>query len=308
MKLKNILTVGSINVDLSINSNETPKFGMTVYGDLMISCGGKGVNQAIAAAKCSADVRFLGCVGNDAYADMTVENLKSNNVRTEEILHCDGNTGVAVITVSDGKNMIVIDKGANYKLLPEQINAKEYLFEWADYVVMQFEIPIESVVQSAVLAHKHNACVVLNPAPYMDIPEILTENTDIIIPNEFEAGLMVGFEIKSEKDAEKALKILMKKYKNVIITLGGKGCIYSDKNEIKRQLAFNVNAVDTTAAGDSFIGGFVYSMSRGNDLSNSVEFATAVSAITVSRRGASVSIPTYKEAEDFLKLKKEAVN
>lgn len=295
--MKNILIIGSINIDLVINTDILPKLGETVHGkNFMTSYGGKGANQAVAVAKLYGEADMIGAVGCDEFGKLLKANLEANHVLTNGVKIADTNSGVAVITVCGGDNHIILDGGANDEVSPAWIDANLDLIKNADIVIFQLEIPMDTIIYAAKKAKEYGCKVLLNPAPAAKLPEELLSFTDIIIPNEHEAAIITGY-----TNEEEALKALWNDgNRTVIITLGEKGCLYNDGTTIKTQKAFSVKAVDSTAAGDSFIGGYCSMIAEGKAMDEAVRFATAVSAITVSRPGASASIPTRKEAEDFL--------
>ena len=304
--MNKILVVGSVNIDLVITTERIPKLGETVSGSgFSTICGGKGANQAVAIAKSGGDVTMLGCVGDDLYGEMAVSSLMHAGVNAEHVKKCERTpTGVAVITVCGGDNHIILDAGANGLMTSKMITENEELFRKADIVVLQLEIPIDAVACAARLAKKHGCTVVLNPAPYQSLPKELIENTDLFIPNEFEAAQVVGFEIKGEEQVKKAICALEKMgIRQPVITLGAEGSAFRHEGEIIFQPAFKVTAVDTTAAGDTFIGGICASICEGKTLKESIRYASAASAIAVSRFGASVSVPNAAEVKAFLKNK-----
>ena len=296
--MKNILVIGSINIDLVIHTDILPKLGETLHGNnFMTAYGGKGANQAVAVAKLYGKTDMIGAVGHDEFGKLLKGNLEANHVRTEGVKIADTNSGVAVITVCGGDNHIILDGGANNEVSPAWIDANLHLIKDADIVIFQLEIPMETIIYAAKKAKAYGCKVLLNPAPAAKLPEELLAYTDIIVPNEHEAAIITGYE--NEEEALKALYDNGKR--NVIITLGGKGCIYNDGTAIKTQKPFKVKAVDSTAAGDSFIGGYCSALCEGKTMEEAIRFATAVSAITVSRSGASVSIPTREEVDAFMK-------
>jgi ribokinase len=299
--MKNILIIGSINIDLVINTDILPKLGETIHGrNFMTAYGGKGANQAVAVAKLYGKADMIGAVGSDEFGKLLKGNLEANHVETKGVKIADTNSGVAVITVCGGDNHIILDGGANDAVSPAWIDENLDLIKNADIVIFQLEIPMETIIYAAKKAKECGCKVLLNPAPAAKLPEELLAYTDIIIPNEHEAAIITGHE--NEVDALKAL--YDNGNRNVIVTLGSKGCIYNDGKEIKSQTPFKVKAVDSTAAGDSFIGGYCSALCEGKTMEEAIRFATAVSAITVSRPGASVSIPTRTEVEEFLKNQK----
>lgn len=297
--MSRILVVGSINMDLTIETERMLKLGETISGkNFKTLAGGKGANQAVAASRLGGDVKFLGAVGEDSYGKELLENLENENIKFEGSVLEGTTTGIAVITVCGGDNCIILDGGANMKITPDTVRAKRCLFEWADFVVFQLEIPLDTVLCGAKLARECGAKVVLNPAPAQNLPDEIYKNTDIIIPNETEAEIITGIAIKDKNDCEKAVSELRSRgVEQVIITLGDKGCVYNKESEIIFKDPIETTVVDTTAAGDSFIGSVCVALGNGKTIDEAVDYATKVSSITVSRRGASVSIPYANEIE-----------
>ncbi len=301
--MKNVLVIGSINVDYVIHTERLPKLGETLTGsDFAMNFGGKGANQAIALAKTGCNVKMLGAVGTDLSGKLALENLKKFNVDTTDVMVTDDPTGAAVITVCGGDNHILLDIGANARVLPHTIEERESLFDWADYVVMQYEIPMESVLFAARMTKQHHKKFILNPAPVKEADAELFQYVDIIIPNEFEAQLLTGISPEDETSTTAALRALQALgCKEALITLGKRGCAYTDNGNVAYGGTYPVKVVDTTAAGDSFIGGLCKCLCDGKSMQEAVSYASAVSSITVSRPGAGVSIPTSEEVEHFLK-------
>lgn len=301
--MKNILVIGSINMDLTVFTDVIPKLGETVSGKSFSSQGGgKGANQAIAVAKLGGNVKFLGAVGNDENGKNLLGNLKSNNVdfcgRVVENIP----SGTAVITVCGGDNCIIITSGANECVTPELVEENEQLFDEADYVILQFEIPVETIIKSAMLAKAHNCKVVVNPAPYIDMPKDFYSHIDILVPNEHEAYEMTGVKIDNRESCIEAIdRIKHLGVGNVIITLGENGCAYTVGDEVLFHDARSVISVDSTAAGDTFIGAVCRCLSKNMSMEEAIGFATVASSITVSRAGASCSIPYENEVEEIYK-------
>ena len=295
--MNNILVVGSINMDMVIHTPRLPLLGETITGSGFATVpGGKGANQAIAAARSGGTVKMIGAVGSDLYAGTLVNHLKANGVGCEGISMVEGSTGIAVITVCGGDNHIILEKGANAALTPERIDEYAEWFRWADIVVMQLEIPFVTVLHAAKLAKRWGAKVLLNPAPACPVDGLL-EYVDILIPNQYEAGEITGCE-----DPEESLNwFLNRGVEQAVITLGGDGCIYNEGETVCRHGVYETKVADTTAAGDGFIGGFCTALCDDSLVEEAVSYATAVSAITVSRDGASVSLPMRQEVEAFLK-------
>lgn len=307
-KMKNILVIGSINMDMVIHAPRLPELGETIIGNGFATIpGGKGANQALAAARLGGNVKIIAAVGRDIYGNALIENLKCNHIDCEGIVVTDGPTGIAAITVCNGDNQIIVDKGANEKLSADIIDENIELVKWADIVVLQMEMPQSTVLHAAKLAKQYGAKVLLNPAPMQDMmPEIL-DYVDILVPNQHEAQQILGMKVHTYEEQEEAVRQLLNMGINqVVITLGSKGSIYNIGTEIRRQEIFETDVVDTTAAGDSFIGGFCVALCQGNPIDEAITYATAISALTVSKAGASTSLPTKNEVDEFLK-KSDAV-
>lgn len=296
--MKNILVVGSINMDMVITVDRVPKMGETLSGDgFMTVPGGKGSNQALCMARLGGNVKMLGCVGKDGFGAELTKYLKESGVDTTPIKQTDKNTGVALITVCNGDNMIVLEKGANYMITPKDIKDNIELYKWADIVVMQLEIPWETVMESAKIAKENGCIVLLNPAPVENFKAEILPYIDIIVPNEHEGGIILDREnVKMEEAKELVLEFAEKGVK-AVVTLGGDGCVYYDNGEVKHQPAIKTKVVDTTAAGDSFIGGMCVAMCEDKPFSEAIEFATKVASIVVSRKGAGTSIPKREEID-----------
>ncbi len=295
--MKKILVIGSANIDMTICTDRMPALGETVTGrDFALNCGGKGANQAVAVAKLGGNVQFLGAVGDDVYGERLLSEFKKYNISFEGIKTQSAPTGTAIITVVDGDNFIILDMGANGCVTPELIEEKADLIRNADYLIMQLEIPVESVIRAAQLAKEADTAVIINPAPYKELPDEIFALTDMIIPNEHEAKLLTGIGITDDKSCENAINSLKNRgVKDVIITLGENGCAYSGEDSVEFRPAQKTKAVDTTSAGDSFIGALICRLAEGDSMSDAINYATRVAAITVSRHGASISIPFKEE-------------
>ncbi|MBE6632238.1 MAG: ribokinase [Ruminococcaceae bacterium] len=303
----NILVIGSLNMDLVISIDSVPKMGETIFGrDFTTVCGGKGANQAVAAARLGSVVKMIGSVGDDIFGKKLLDNLAIQGIGADGVETVSGPSGIAVITVCGGNNCIILEKGANLKTDCSSVEKHVELLEWADAVIFQFEVPYETVLYAAKKAKALGKTVIVNPAPIRDIDEELLGYIDILVPNEHEAMGLLGYEI-DRKSCERAVKeLLAKGISQVIITMGKEGCVYNDGNEIKRFGIYETEVVDTTAAGDSFIAGICTALGEGKDINDAVKFATAVSAIVVSRYGAGTSIPSREEVDEFLcKIEKD---
>lgn len=300
--MKHILVVGSMNADLVIQTPRMPRMGETVRGsNFCVNTGGKGANQAAAIAKLGGDIKLLGCVGADSYGEMLLSDLSRFGVQTDGAQTVDTATGVAVITVCGGDNCIILDAGANACMTPEVIDANAALFAWADYCVLQLEIPLETVLHAARAAKKNGAKVVLNPAPMCPLPEELLTLVDLFVPNSSEAELFLGHPVEGIEGAKAAAaEIRARGIPDVIITLGSDGCVYADGGSVQHHGIVDTPVVDTTAAGDTFVAGVLVCLTEGMSMAEAVRFATHASALCVSRSGAMASVPTRDEVEAFM--------
>lgn len=294
-----IIVVGSANTDLVIHTEKMPKLGETLVGNnFQTNAGGKGLNQAVAIAKLGGNASFLGAVGCDGNGEFLIGTLTEFGVNFEGVKLEKHPTGTAMITVVNGDNFIILNSGANDALTAGIIEQKAHLITESDFCVLQLEIPIETVLKTIEIARKSGTRVVLNPAPFKKLPDEVYSLVDYLIPNEHEAEALTGICIDSNDLAIKAVeKIKALGVKNVIITLGDKGCVYNDGEKITFHPAKSVTAVDTTSAGDCFIGALVTRLSENNSITEAIDFATKASAVAVSRAGASASIPFAYEVE-----------
>ncbi len=299
--MRKICVIGSINMDMVIETEYPPVMGETVHGkNFRTVPGGKGANQAIAAAKLGSEVSFIGAVGDDMFGGQMTKNLKNSGVGISGI-EKSGTSGIAMIIVAGGDNTIVLESGANKTVNRAMIDRHIDLIRECDIAVMQLEIPADTVLYAMKTAKKLGKTVLLNPAPVAPFMPEMLEYTDIFVVNEHEAAAVLKKDIKSVEDAHEACRMLMSRSDaQIIITLGGLGCVYNIGRETVHQSAFDVSVVDTTGAGDSFIGAFCAEKEH-LGVRGAIEYASAVSALTVSRKGASVSIPNRDEAESFLK-------
>jgi ribokinase len=307
--MSDILVIGSLNADLVVRSPRFPEPGETISGgDLQIIPGGKGANQAVAAARQGSNVAMIGRVGNDSFGPFLIDNLKANRVDTSHVSVNDSATGTAIIIVdADGQNSIVLSPGANGSVSPADVEHASLLNP--RLLLLQLEIPIPTVLQAAQYAKSNGVRFILNPAPAQPIPDELIALADFIIPNETELGLLTSREVTDLASAEEAAKILLKQgARNVIVTLGGNGALIVTKEKTTHIPSFKVDVLDTTAAGDAFIGGFASKLLESdlkNELSHAeiqraVRYGCACGAFAVTRFGAQPSLPTHEEVEQFL--------
>ena len=304
--MKKIVVIGSSNVDTTLHVKDFPKPGETINAlEVSTAGGGKGANQAIAAAKSGAETYFINRVGEDSEGGFITHQLKSYGVDTTYVQTTMGSkTGHAFITLNEaGQNNIVIDHGANYELTVEDIQAASDLITSWDCVIAQFETPIEVTIAAFKMAKKAGKITILNPAPAIDkIPDELLKYTDIITPNETESAKLTGIPIKDKSTlTTNAEKLHLLGVKNVVITYGDKGAYISTADVEELVPAYKVKATDTTGAGDTFIG-YLASNSKA-DLSNfeeAAKIASRASSIAVQRLGAQPSIPTAKEVENAM--------
>ncbi len=295
---KPIVVVGSLNMDLVVRTPRHPKVGETLIGSGFGTYpGGKGANQAVAAARLGAPVRMIGRVGADAFGDALLATVARDSVDTRYIKKdSESPSGVALIAVDDaGANTIIVASGANMRLTAEDVSAAEAAFEGAGVLLLQLESPLPAIERAIELAHKHHVQVILNPAPARTLEAKLLQSVDYLIPNETESQLLVGAE--SVGAAVTRLKELG--IPNLIVTLGGDG-LRVESHAISQHIpAYRVKAVDTVAAGDAFVGGFAVALSEGLSIMDAATFGNAAAAIAVTRPGAQPSLPNRAELEAF---------
>ncbi len=301
--MNRVTIIGSINLDTNLRVKQMVKPGETIHAkEHYTAAGGKGANQAVAAARSGCEVSFIGAVGNDTPGKEMLALLEQEGINSAGIkIIAKESTGQAFISVDDeGQNSITIYSGANYRLSTNDIEQNSSLLENSDYVVAQFETPIAATIKGFELARKAGVKTILNPAPALtEIPSELLKLTDIIVPNETEAATITGVQVVDEESAKKAAdKLHDLGVAAVIITIGSKGAFYDYHEQTGLVPAFKVKAVDTTAAGDTFIGAMtsVLKIDFGN-LREAILFANKASSLTVQGYGAQPSIPTKAAIE-----------
>lgn len=306
--MKKALVIGSLNMDMTVKVEELPKLGETIFGnDFYESCGGKGANQAVAVSKLGMKTEMIGMVGKDSQGEKLIQNLNKYGIISDNVIKSDELTGRAIITVDKkGDNNIIVISGSNFKITKEHIQAKQDVIASSDVVILQNEIPSETVEFSLLKAKELGKITIFNPAPARKLSGEVFKNTDYLILNETEMEEIFEIKFNDEEYTEK-ISIKKKEYgiKNIILTLGDKGSIlFSEDNNIKKYDVYKVKAVDTTAAGDSFIGAFTMKICESGNSDEAIKYATAVSAIVVTRQGAQDSIPTREEIEKFIEENK----
>jgi ribokinase len=293
-----ILVVGSANVDFAIAAPRLPAAGETVTnGTLLVNHGGKGANQAVAARRLGAEVRFIGCVGRDPSGAAIRSGLAAEGIAVDGLVDTpDAATGTALIVVDpEGRNQITVAPGANRALTVEDVRAREADFAWADVVLCQLEIPLVCVTAALVLARAHHAVAMLNPAPVPAEPLDMLSLVDYLTPNEGEAGRLAGMTVRAPGDVLEAARTLRDAgARTIVVTLGENGAL-AVGDETLRVPAFAVPAVDTTAAGDAFNAGLGVALAEGRPLADALRFASAVAALTCTRRGAQAALPHRAE-------------
>lgn len=300
-----LVVVGSSNMDLVISLPRIPAIGETVLGGKSnMVFGGKGANQAVASIRAGCDTLFITKVGNDLFGENMKSHFKTEGFSTDLILtDAKEPTGIAQIFVSKkGENSIAVAPGANMKLMPEDIEPFADLIKNSKVILLQLETPIETVTYIADMAYKNNVKLILNPAPAQKLSEDLLKKVWLISPNESEASLLTGIEVKDAVSAEKAAQRLLEMgVENVIVTMGENGSLLSGTNGFEHFEAFKEKAVDTTAAGDVFNGTLAVAVTNEKSLQEAIRFASAAAAISVTREGAQPSIPTLIEIDNYLK-------
>lgn len=298
-----ILVVGSINQDITLHMEKLPMPGETVIAsDLKSSLGGKGANQAVAAARMGADVSFIGAIGKEKSADEVIDILTEDRIDVSGIERLDTNTGTAYISI-DGtaENNIIVYPGANFAITKEHLHKNIHLFKSAKYCLLQLEIPMDIIKETILLCEKHEVKVVLNPAPYnADFDNKLLSSIDFFVPNETEFLQTINADASEKHDLEyfktKGNEFVDKYGLTLIITLGSQGALVINE-ETKLIPAHVTIPVDTTAAGDSFIGSFLAALSSGQSKYEALDFGAKVASKTISRYGAISAIPYKEEIE-----------
>ena len=305
---RRVLVVGSANVDFTVAASRLPGVGETVSGGtLLVNHGGKGANQAVAARRLGAEVRFVACVGDDASGRDIRAALQAEGVGVDGVMVTrEAATGTALIVVDQqGRNQIVVAPGANWRLSAEHVRSRAEDFAWAQVVLCQLETPLDTLDVALGEARRRGLVTVLNPAPVRDgISDDVWRRVDDLTPNEGEAARLSGVPVEDVRSAGAAARVLRERgVGTVIVTLGVQGSIACTAGGDVRTEAFPVNAVDTTAAGDSFNGALGTALAAGDALPDALRFASAAAALACTRRGAQPSLPTRAEVDRLLRAR-----
>ncbi|HXL57801.1 MAG TPA: ribokinase [Chitinophagaceae bacterium] len=302
--MNKIVVIGSINTDMVVRTDHIPAPGETILGSsFFITGGGKGANQAVAVAKLGGHSYMVGKVGSDVFGEQAILNLQYENVDTN-FIYTDTQqpSGVALIAVADnGENSIIVAPGANSTLSINDIVQAEQVIAQSDYVMLQLEIPLDTVAATIDLAKKHHKKVILNPAPAALLDNKILKQADIIIPNQSETLLMTNIEVNNSEDAGKAAEWFHQKgITTVVITMAEHGCFISDTSFKGVVQGYKVDkVVDTVAAGDTFCGALAVALSEGMNLPDAAKFANIAAALSVTKEGAQASIPLRGETDNI---------
>ena len=300
--MKNICVIGSLNMDLVVNVDTMPKPGQTIIGSNFKEVpGGKGANQAVAMARLNGNVSMIGKVGEDGFGQTLINSLKNDKVDTTYIQTAKGATGVALITVDkNAQNSIVVSPGANFEVKEDDIDNNIEAIKNSDIVVLQLETPLNTIKYALNKAKELNKYTILNPAPAVKLDDEIIKNVDLLTPNETELEIISGVSIETEEDIQKAAQIMIEKgVKELIVTLGSKGSLYINKEKSMLKKAYKVEAVDTTAAGDSYTGALAVALSQDKNIEDAMDFASKVGALSVLKEGAQSSLPTLEDVKNF---------
>ena len=306
-----IVVVGSSNTDMIIKTTRLPGPGETVLGGrFLMAPGGKGANQAVAAARAGGRVHFIARVGGDLFGDSALQGFRRDDIHVNHVLIDDGaHSGIALIIVNEeGENSIAVASGANARLSPDDVRRARDTIGRAGILLVQLEIPMETVEEAVRIAAEFGAKVMMNPAPARALNPGLLQRIDYLTPNENEIENITGIRVETEKDAAAAARLLLQHgVKTVLITLGHRGAYVAGEGIQQLVPGFQVEAVDSTAAGDIFCGALAAAVAENKPLLDAVRFANAAAAISVTRMGAQPSAPNREEIEAFLRVRGDAL-
>lgn len=300
-----IVVVGSLNMDMVVSVDRKPARGETMLGkNFFMNAGGKGANQAYAARKQGSTVAMIGKVGRDVFGEQLVRNLEEIGVDVDAIESvAEESTGIAFVTIdASGDNNIIVSPGANQLLTPQDVLKRERLIAEAKLLMVQLEIPLQTVLQAITVAKRHGVPVLLDPAPAQPLPEELLRQVDYIVPNQNEIMQLTGIRVSDRVTAKiAAVELIRRGVTTVFAKLGEKGVVVVNANRTFFAEAYKVQSVDSTAAGDAFAGSIGASIVGGKDVWTAAQFASAVGALTVTSKGAQASIPDLEQTESFMK-------
>jgi ribokinase len=298
-----VVVIGSLNMDLVTRAPRLPRGGETLIGESFSTIpGGKGANQAVASARLGAQVSMVGCVGNDAYGQQLRGALLAEGIDCQAVSVVEGSSGVALIVVDDNsQNAIVIVAGANGELTPAVLDSFDAVLQSAEVIICQLEVPDATVGHALKRGRELGKTVILNPAPASRVlPADWYACVDYLIPNESEAAVLSGLAVDSLENAEAAAtQLIGAGAGKVIVTLGAQGLMFANGSSFEHFPAPRVRAVDTTAAGDTFVGGFAAALASGKNEVEAIRFGQVAAALSVTRAGAQPSIPTLQEVQAF---------
>ena len=307
--MPHIVVVGSLNMDLVVETPTIPLAGETVLGKNFATFpGGKGTNQAVAAARLGAQVSLIGRVGKDAFGDQLLASARADGINVTHVGRDDtAATGVAMIVVDEnGQNSIAVASGANFCLTADHVRVAWAALKKVDLLVMPLETPPDTIATAVALAQESGATVVLNPAPARQVSAQILANVDVLVPNEPETAQLTGMPVSTPDESQEAARqLLALGVGSVVLTLGSRGALVLDgeTNDFTMVPAREVKVVDTTAAGDSFVGGLAVALGEGKSLVEAAQFANAVGALAVTRQGAQPGMPARNEVETLLSAK-----
>jgi ribokinase len=300
-----IVVLGSSNTDMVVRLNRLPRPGETLLGgEFSLAAGGKGANQAVAAARAGGSVDFVARIGQDMFGDQALAGFRQDGIHVQMVIRDrEAPSGVALIFVGKhGENSIAVAGGANTKLSPRDVTRARTALTTASSLVMQLETPLPTVITAARTAHELGTRIILNPAPAAQLPAKLLRLVSILTPNEVEAEMLTGIRVTNDQSAERAARgLLAQKVGTVIVTLGARGAFVLSRNICSRVKGFRVKPVDTVAAGDVFNGALAVALGEGQGLLDAVRFANAAAALSVTRHGAQPSAPQRRDIDALLK-------
>ncbi|MCE0523545.1 MAG: ribokinase [Methylacidiphilales bacterium] len=304
MGAPHVVVVGSSNTDMIVRMDRIPRPGETILGgEFITAAGGKGANQAVGAARAGGQVTFIARVGNDMLGEQAIAGFVSEGINVDHVTRDPASpSGVALIFVGrDGENSIAVASGANRNLSPADVRKARGAFAGASVLVMQMETPLETLQAAADLAVEAGVKVILNPAPAGPLPDSLLRHVSVLTPNETEAELLTGIKVDTTVAAEQAAgNLIARGVETVVITLGARGALVATAKERRLVPGFKVEAIDTTAAGDTFNGALAVALAERQPLDDAVRFANAAGAIAVTRMGAQPSAPRREEIEKLV--------